>query len=93
MKTHIIRNPRLAADRSVGQLLEEMDKITARQNAIIAEEKDVKLMSDYKSPRSPRSPGKDFVERERVGHGVGGPNVAGLSPAVAVSQQCALACC
>ena len=46
-----------SADRSVGQLLKEMDEITERQQAIVAEEKDVKLMSDYKSPRSPRSPG------------------------------------
>ena len=46
-----------SADRSVGQLLKEMDEITERQQAIIAEEKDVKLMSDYRSPRSPRSPG------------------------------------
>ena len=47
-----------SADRSVGELLKEMDEIKERQRAIAAEEKDVKLMSDYRSPRSPRSPGK-----------------------------------
>ena len=50
-----------SADRSVGQLLKEMDEITERQQAIIAEEKDVKLMSDYRSPRSPRSPGNGVI--------------------------------
>ncbi|XP_070189405.1 centrosomal protein of 162 kDa-like [Littorina saxatilis] len=50
-------------DRSVGQLLKEMDEIEKRQQAIVAEDKDVRLMSDYKSPRSPRSPGL-----QRQGH-------------------------
>ncbi|KAL8611463.1 hypothetical protein ACOMHN_014518 [Nucella lapillus] len=59
------------ADRSVGQMLQEMDEIRERQKAIDAESGDVKLMSDYKSPRSPRSPGlhrQGHVEdRERGG--------------------------
>ncbi|KAK7497270.1 hypothetical protein BaRGS_00011564 [Batillaria attramentaria] len=48
---------RRPVDRSVGDILKEMDEIQKRQQAVSAAEDDVKLMSDYKSPRSPRSPG------------------------------------
>nr|KAG5706856.1 hypothetical protein BaRGS_004191 [Batillaria attramentaria] len=55
---------RRPVDRSVGDILKEMDEIQKRQQAVSAAEDDVKLMSDYKSPRSPRSPA-DQAARDR----------------------------
>ena len=49
-------------DRSVGDIIREMDAIDRRGYEIETAEDDVQLRSDYKSPRSPhwspRSPGR-----------------------------------
>lgn len=47
----------LAVERSVGDILKEVDEIYLQQKAALAVEDNIKLMSDYKSPRSPRSAG------------------------------------
>ncbi|XP_076466484.1 centrosomal protein of 162 kDa-like [Babylonia areolata] len=48
---------RKPTDRSVGQLLQEMEEIRERQQVIDTQGTDVKLMSDYKNSHSPRSTG------------------------------------